>query len=293
MLSFLWRCALALMTTQTPVDKEAGDKLTFDVASVKPNRTGDSTGRTNVPLGPGNVFTPTGGYLSVVNYPLIALIAFAYKITGDQEQFLRARLPDWVLSDHFDIEARAAGNATKDEMRLMMRSLLADRFSLALHYETRQAPVFALVLAKAAKTGPRLRQRAENAPCTTGASPQTPPLDDGFPMICGGLFPLPHGPGRIARFGASNVTLTFIATQLSIMGQLGRPVLDRTGLSGNFDFTLEWAPEPAAPQTAEANPLPGPTFREALAEQLGLKIVSQTGAADFLIVDHVEHPSGN
>jgi uncharacterized protein (TIGR03435 family) len=123
---------LALIAGQS-----APDKLEFEVASVKPNNTGDRVAGTNVPLGPGNVFTPTGGYLSVINYPVMALIGLAYKITGDQEQYLRAHVPDWVLSDHFDVEARAAGNPTKDEMRLMMRSLLADRFHLVLHHETR------------------------------------------------------------------------------------------------------------------------------------------------------------
>jgi bla regulator protein blaR1 len=87
--------------------------------------------------------------------------------------------------------------------------------------------------------------------------------------------------------------MTFIANQLSIMGQLGRPVLDQTGLSGNFDFTLEWSPESPNPQTVAADSLPGPTLKEAVAEQLGLKLVSQTGPADFLLIDHLEHPTGN
>jgi uncharacterized protein (TIGR03435 family) len=279
--------AIALATAQSP-----SDKLEFEVASVKPNHTGDPVSRTNVPLGPGSVFTPTGGYLSIVNYPAMALISFAYKITGDQEQYLRAHVPDWVLSDRFDVEARAAGNPSKDELRLMMRSLLADRFQLVLHHENRQAPVVALVLAKPEKTGPRLRQHPQDFPCTTAATP-TLAFDNEFPTLCGGLLPVPHGPGQIAKFGASNVSMTFIANQLSMMGQLGRPVIDQTGLSGNFDFTLEWSPESPNPQTVAADPLPGPTFKDAVAAQFGLKLVSETGLADFLIVDHVEHPSGN
>lgn len=111
--------------------------------------------------------------------------------------------------------------------------------------------------------------------------------------LCGGLVPLPHGPGRIAKFGARNVTMTFIANQLSIMGQLGRPVIDRTGLSGNFDFSLEWSPESTNPQTEPLEPLPGPTFGSALSEQLGLKLSAETGPVDTLIVDHIERPSEN
>lgn len=269
------------------------ERLEFEVASVKPNNTGDRVSQTNVPLGPGSVFTPTGGYFSAVNYPAMAMIAFAYKITGDQEQYLRAHLPDWVLSDRFDFEARAAGNPTKDEFRMMVRALLADRFKLAIHSETRQAPVVGMVLSKAGKTGPRLRQHPQDSSCPTASAPALPIDDDGFPMICGGLYPLPHGPGRIAKFGASNVTLTFMANQLSIMGQLSRPVLDQTGLNGNVDFSLEWSPESPNPQTVEAEPPPGPTFKEAVSEQLGLKLLSQTGPANFLVVDHIERPSGN
>jgi len=271
----------------------AADRLEFEVASVKPNNTGDPVSRTNVPLGPGNVYTPTGGYFSAMNYPAAAFIAFAYKITGDQEQYLRSHLPDWVLTDRFDVEARAAGNPSKDEYRLMVRALLADRFKLVIRHEIRQTSVFAMVLSKPGKTGPRLRQHPEDFPCTTGATSALPPPEDGFPMLCSGLVPMPHGPGRISKFGASNVTMTFIANQLSIMGQLGRPVIDQTGLTENVDFSLEWSPESPNPQTVEAEPLPGPTFKEAVSEQLGLKLVSQTGPADFLVVDHVERPSGN
>jgi uncharacterized protein (TIGR03435 family) len=93
--------------------------------------------------------------------------------------------------------------------------------------------------------------------------------------LCGGLVPLPHGPGQISKFGARNVTLGFIASQLSIMGQLVRHAIDQTALTGNFDFSLEWSPEPANP-TPAADALPGPTFAQALGEQLGLKLVART-----------------
>jgi len=275
------------------VAAQAADKLEFDVVSIKPNNSGDRASQTNVPLGPGNVFTPTGGHFAIVNYPAATLIAFAYKITGDQEQYLRAHLPDWVLSDRFDVEARAAGNPTKDEMRLMVQTLLADRFKAVLHYEIRQAPVVGMVLAKAGKPGPRLRQHPAAVACSTVPNWDNPTYDEGFPLLCGGLLQLPHGTGRISKFGASNVTLTFIGNQLSIMGQLGRPVIDQTGLSGNFDFSLEWSPESPNPSTAEAELPPGPPFKEAVANQLGIKLVPQTGAANFLIVDHIEHPTGN
>ena len=280
---------LALAATQSAPD----NKLEFEVASIKPHTLSEPVANTNVPLGPGNVFTPTGGYFHAINFPISAFLAFAYRITGDQEQYLRAHLPEWALNERFSVEARATGNPTKDEYRLMMRALLADRCKLAIRHETKQAPIVALTLIKARQTGPRLRAHPAEMACSTVPDWQNPEFDDGFPLLCGGLLPLPHGPGRIAKFGASNVSLTFIANQLSMMGQLGRPVVDQTGLSGNFDFSLEWAPESPNPAAAEAEILPGPPFREAVAQQLGLKLVSQTGPADFLIVDHIERPSGN
>lgn len=141
-------------------------ELAFEVASVKANKTGANAATTNVPLGPGSVYTPTGGYISIVNYPAVAFISFAYKVTGDQEQYLRAHLPDWVLSERFDIQARAAGDPTKDEMRLMMQSLLADRFKLTIRHESRQASIYALLLTRQDRSGtssaPRRRPMRHN-----------------------------------------------------------------------------------------------------------------------------------
>jgi uncharacterized protein (TIGR03435 family) len=104
-----------------------------------------------VPLGPGDVYPPNGGVFSGTNVPLISYIYFAYKVTGSQFQLLLPHLPKWVLTDRFDIEARANGNPTKDQMRMMMQSLLADRFKLSMHYETQELPAFALVLANPEK----------------------------------------------------------------------------------------------------------------------------------------------
>jgi uncharacterized protein (TIGR03435 family) len=291
--------SLMAQSSPIPAPIASPDKLEFEVASVKPNKTGDPAGRTNVPLGPGTLFTPTGGRFSVVNYNLYAFIGFAYKLTGDQDQALQSQLPAWVFSDHFDIEARAAGNPSKDELRLMVRSLLADRFKLVIRSETRQAPIFALLLSKPGKTGPRLRPHPDDSSCKP-AAPTAPitQIDlngDGFPVICGGLVPMPHGAGRLYKFGARNVTMQFIANQLSIMGQLSRHVQDQTGLTGMFDFALEWSPELTAAQGAnpDTENQPGPTFLEALGDQLGVKLVSQKGPVDVLVVDHIEHPSGN
>jgi uncharacterized protein (TIGR03435 family) len=267
----------------------AAEKPEFEVASVKPNKS-DAPPSANNPLGPGNVYSPYGGFFQASNFPLYTYILFAYRIMGNQEQFLRPQMPGWVMTDRFDIQARAEGNPDKDQMRLMMRSLLADRFKLAIHFETRQVPVFALVLSKAGKTGPTLRPHPDDFPCSTVPDPSQNPVAGQFPALCGGLFSLPPGtPGR-QRFGARNVTMGFIANQLSAMGQLERPAIDRTGLGGNFDFALEWAPESRADLQPDES---GPTFLEALKDQLRIKLESQKGPAEVIIFDHVEHPSDN
>jgi uncharacterized protein (TIGR03435 family) len=230
-----------------------GDQLMFDVASVKPNKSGNPP-TFNFPLGPGDVYVPNGGFLSATNFPLGTYIAFAYKILGNQMQSLMAQLPEWVMTDRFDIQARAEGNPGKDQMRLMMRSLLADRFKLAIHTETREVPVLAFVLLKPGTTGAHLRPHASDSSCPTTALPPSAPgsaptpspsqtIAGGFPALCGGLFPLPPSVSGRLRFSARNVTITFMASSLSAGSGLGRPMVDQTGLSGTFDFTIEFALE--------------------------------------------------
>ncbi len=182
-------------------------KLEFEVASVKPNKS-DAPATANNPLGPGNVYSPYGGLFQATNCPLYVYILFAYKIMGNQEQFLRTQMPAWVMTEHFDIQARAEGNPDKDQMRLMMRYLLADRFKLAIHYETRQVPVFALVQLKAGKTGPTLQPHPADSPCS--AVPQASQntvgnqVEGQYPILCSGLFPMP--PGAPAASGSARET---------------------------------------------------------------------------------------
>jgi uncharacterized protein (TIGR03435 family) len=274
----------------------AGDKPAFDVASVKPNKsTGEPT--SNFPLGPGNVYVPNGGYFSAANYPLVTYILFAYKISGYQSQALIPQLPAWVTTDRFDIQARVKGNPTKDEMRLLMQSLLADRFKLAIHTATREVPAFGVLLVKAGKTGPLLQPHPDGASCSSTASDTTPPLKAAgkFPTLCGGIFNMPpSAPGRV-RVGARNVGMGVIASALTLMGNLGRPVMDQTGLSGNFDFAMEWTIEPDdVPPGVDFQPDPsGPSFQAALKDQLGLRLESQKGSAEVIVVDHVERPTEN
>ena len=148
----------------------AGGKMAFDTATVRQNTTAPSNARSSTfPLGPGDVYLSRGGFFGARNFPLYLYIFFAYKVTDNQEQFLDEQLPKWAFTDRFDIEARKEGNPTKDQMRLMMRSLLADRFRLAAHHEIRQLPVYALLVDQPGKLGPLLQKHPDEVPC-----PDTP-----------------------------------------------------------------------------------------------------------------------
>ena len=284
--------------TQKPVTAlwmtSAGGTKGFEITSVKQDKSGENDDQqSNFPLGPGDVYVPNGGVFSVQNMPVIRLIAFAYKITNSQWSSLDSQLPDWAHTDRYDIEARSDDrNATKDQMRLMVQSLLADRFHLAIHTETRTVPAFALVLAKPGKTGPQLQPHPTDDPCSTGPTS----LEDGvFP--CRGIAIMEtHMPGDL-RGGAHDVTMDQIASFLSDRGDgIDRPVLDRTGLSGRFDFTLEWATDRggSGPGTADLQAGPqAPGIFQAVKEQMGLKLEPVKGPVDTLIIDHVERPSAN
>jgi uncharacterized protein (TIGR03435 family) len=271
---------------------KAGGKMAFDVASVKL-----STGpfvNPNVPLNAGDGFRPTGGYFRA-DTPLYIYLEFAYKIwpAGDQEREMLAHLPKWVTTDRYLIDARAAGNPTKDQMRLMMQSLLAGRFKLATHFETHEGPVLALTLAQAGRLGPQFIPHADGPPCDKpGISPGKGIA--GFPPGCGSLAELRRSAGALMLAGYRGAPMDMLAAALAgIVGQ-GRPVIDKTGLSGRFDFTIEWAPDapssdsPAAP----SEPL-GPTSLQALRDQLGLKVEAARSPVQILVIDRVERPSEN
>jgi len=297
--------AIAATTTPAPAavpdwQTAAGGKMEFDVASVKQNKTDDKP-TMNFPLGPGDVYVSTNGVLSATNMPLIVYLAFAYKITGNQWPTLQKQLPGWVTTDKFDIDAKSDNHdATKDQMRLMMQALLADRFKLVVHTESRESSVFALVVAKPGKLGPNLQVHPADAVCSTTiaatAMSQTaaalPTVAGGYPATCGGVTGVPTtGIGRYA-FGARNVTIASIASIMGGAPEIGRPVIDQTGLTGTYDFRMEFTPESTSAASSTDAPA-GVTLIEALQEQLGLKLVPEKHSFDVFVVDHVEHPSAN
>jgi len=286
---------IILLTLSIPFFLAAQSAPQFEVSSVKANRSNDPP-FSNFPLGPGDVYIRNGGLFNATGFPLISYILFAYKIIGNQAQYLLPQLPDWAKTERFDIQARTAGDPGKDQMRLMMRTLLADRFHLSIRYEQRDVPVFAFTLSKSGETGPELRPHAADSSCPTEQpSLSTPAVVKGTPAFCNGIYPLvPSAPGRL-RFGGRNVAIGFIADTFSAGTNLGRPMIDETGLPGTFDFTLEWSQDLAGPaQPANTTPDPtGPSFEQALRDQLGIKLQSRKSSMSVPVVDRVERPSAN
>lgn len=297
-----WLTPMASVAQTAPAAQpQATEKLAFDVASVRPSK--ESKESSNVPLGPGNIYTPSHGILSAKNFPLFTYLVFAYKLADYQQEAIESAVPDWVLNDRYTIEARTEKlDATKDDLRLMMRSLLAERFKLAIHYEKRQVRVFTLVMAKPGVLGPKLRMHPEEATCSSLSLKSTTadgksidlPLQaakGGFPAVCNGILGLPASAEDRYSFGASDVSMSLIASALSSWGNLGRPVVDLTGLTGNYDFVMDYTPDPRPTYTTVDSD--GPGFQEALKQQLGLKLETQRAPVEFLVLDHVGHPDAN
>ena len=182
----------------------------------------------------------------------------------------------------------------------MMKSLLADRFKLAAHYESREVPTLALVLVKPGRLGSRLRPHSEGLACDAkfvlppdASSPSVPP--GGFMPVCGSA-QVTSGPNNTALLGARDVTIEYLASYLNLIQDFGRPILDRTGLSGTFDFSFYWVPEPNGPLSSLAGAqakAEGSDLLTALKEQLGLKLQPEKISTKVLVIDHVEHPSPN
>ncbi len=181
----------------------------------------------------------------------------------------------------------------------MMQALLAERFHLVTHYTSADAPVFALVLAKAGVVGPNLKPHPASdvcdvpMPAQSSAAPPRPVSDLGdLPPVCGVIAHVPSSaPGQ--HYGGRAVALSLFATSVPTMTGLAatpRPVVDQTGLAGLYDFTLAWIHDSSGDEATSDNIS---NFHEALKNQLGLELKSSHAAISFLIVDHVERPSEN
>jgi uncharacterized protein (TIGR03435 family) len=210
--------------------------------------------------------------------------------------------PSWYQTDHYNIEAKGDGKpATREQVFLMLRALLEDRFQLKYHRETRELPVYALSLAKG---GPKLPQPTDSS-CTV-LDPNAPPPP---PAARGQLSARPCGVAsvmleRASRASGGKIQMAEMVRVLSMI--MDRPVIDRTGYTGTFDLQLDFTPDeatsgmPRSTQSSEPGAAPAapdptapPQIFAALQEQLGLRLESAKGPVEILVIDHIEKPSQN
>jgi uncharacterized protein (TIGR03435 family) len=228
-----------LLSIASPVFSQ----LQFDVASVKPSDPASHVSN--------SLYTDRAGGLHVENYPLRGIILFAY----DLRDFELTGAPGWIDTAYYDIVAKTESPQTGDDpFRERVRSLLASRFGLVVHHETREMTAYVLTVAKG---GSKLK--AVTAP--------------------GEQYGFRGGAGHNRGL---QITMPMFAKELARL--IGRPVLDRTGLEGKYDYVLEWSAD---------SDTTGPSVFTALQEQLGLRLESVKAPVDTLVIDRVERPSQN
>lgn len=267
--------AVAIATTLTSVRAQ---HKTFEVASVKPHPADQIT--------PSSMVAEPGGRFTVRNIPLRMLIRTAYQIQDDQI----VDGPAWIGTDRFDISAKAEDGSSPVDLAPMLQTLLAERFKLTFHRDTRELSIFEL---QPVRTDGALGSKMKKNDCVPDLN--APPPAPGGPPRCGMIS---NGFGR----------LTLIAQPISVMAQflapsVNRVVVDRTGLTGRYDVDLTWTPDRLPPRPPGAPPdqpirvngqeidTNGPSIFTAVREQLGLKLESGRGPVPVLAIDHVEQPS--
>jgi uncharacterized protein (TIGR03435 family) len=309
-----------MVRTAPPADPPASAPVqvpSYDVISVKPDKSGG--------MGMRMQMTPDGFHANNVNVHM--LLTEGYGLNEDQI----VGEPAWTRNDAFDIDAKVAGpdvpamaKLTFEQRRTMFQQVLTDRFKLTVHHETRQLPVYVLTVAKG---GPKLKAVKPFDPASTDDKADGPltagkpgPVDKANgPVFAGRAGPgdkadgpviagRPGGPGPRRGAGvmmgrgklqATDIAMPFLVSVLS--RQVGRTIIDKTGLTGTYDMTLNWTPEggggegpPMKPGNDAGAPTdPGPDIFTAVQEQLGLKLEATKGPADVLVIDHLEKPAEN
>lgn len=286
-----------------PQAQAAAPPLSFEVASIKPSEA--EANMIRIGASPGGRWTASGITLRI-------LIQQAY----DMRDYQISGTPGWASTDRYDIVAKAENpNPTREQIREMLRSLLAERFKMKAHLETKELPIYALVVGK----GGHKLKLSEIQPVKEGAPPDAPKTTGHMTGGAGAGVSAGSGAGggvsagtadsvkrgaqmmRMGR-GQLNAQGVAIAGLVGMLAQqLGRPVIDKTDLKGNYDFDLEWTPDEThrmiGPGTGTEAPMPadpsGPSIFTAVQEQLGLKLEAQKGPVDTLVIESVEKPSGN
>jgi len=248
--------------------------LEFEVASIKPHPPGETSSSTKL----------VSGGMNAINVTLRQLIVGAYDIQdfqlltrsawiNDDRWDIMARTPDFVMPKDPDNLSDQQRKTIQEQMQERLRSLLTDRFGLVVRRETKEQPIYALVVGK---NGPRL-QPTKRTDSNSGTRTN-----------------MSNGRGTATFTG---VTTAVLAQQLA--RRTGRPVVDKTGLTGKYDFKLEWTADAGQPGAVidgpGANSLEpgGPTIFTAIQEQLGLRLESQKGPVEMIVIERVEKPSEN
>ena len=216
----------------------------FEVASVKPHETGGS---------PHVSIAHDPGRLAYTNISVRGLIKEAYRL----KVYPLSRGPDALSTDRYDVTAKLPPNTSKEQVMLMLQALLADRFKLVVHRETKELPIYTLVVEK---SGPKFREVPDD-----GSAPET-------------------GSGDGHQIKAHHISMKSLAATLQ--GWIGDTVIDATGLTGLFDLKLDF-------NVDESLSSEGPTVFEAVQRQLGLKLEARKGPVEVVVIDHVEKPSAN
>jgi uncharacterized protein (TIGR03435 family) len=300
---------LVVFTCCAALAQTAENSPAFEVASVKPAApiTGNFI-RVGMRGGPGS---SDPGQITYTNVTVKNVLMNAYGVKGFQISG-----PGWLDSERYDIVAKLPRGATKAEFMAMLQNLLAERFKLTLHREKKDLPMYALVVGK---NGPKLKESVDDPAPKEGGPADGPAATmgkltmgrDGFPVLPAaaggrGAMAMTMMNGN-ARMTANGQTMAGLAEMLS--GQLDLPVVDMTGLTGKYDYTLYFAPEGLAgmrlPGGLPPPPPPGeagggmpaanapdaqsnPNLFTALQEQLGLKLEQRKGPVDLLVIDHLE-----
>ena len=243
----------------------------FEVASVKANKSGAT-----------QVTVSWQGGVTMINVPLRAIVQFAYNINTPSRIIGH---PDWTNVERFDIQAKPPEGATGvEQMRPMLQALLAERFKMVARMEKRELLSYALVKARAnGALGPKLKPSTANC---TGGGPLTPaPAGAANPdaVPCGIR---PGGAGRISLVG---IPMGQLAPLISLV--VGRPVVDRTGISGLYDIEMAFTPQ--APVGSDLANADATSIFTALEEQLGLKLDAQRELAEVLVIDRIDRPTEN
>jgi uncharacterized protein (TIGR03435 family) len=258
---------------------------TFEVVSIKRNTSG----------GPARSLIQPGGRLSAVNTPVFQIVRQAYDVLP----FQVLNAPDWVTSERYDILAKAPeGVAVMRSIAPLLRSLLHDRFTFEAHTETREMPIYELVVARQDR---RLGAGIQPSPVDCTASMMAPARRQGSDGGAGAPSP-PSDEPPCAQLGTPGryVMRGFPLSQLArILGSpVNRLVVDKTGLAGTWNLVLEFTPDQmpniasgALPPGVTLPPPDAPSLFTAIQEQLGLKLESARGPVDVLVVDRIERPS--